>query len=259
MMMMKRFASLLMTGMLLFGASTYAADAPSTTQESSRDPKAIDRLAAMGNYLRGLKVFAVHADTTNDEVLENNQKLQFAGTVDYLVQPPNHLRLEVKNDRRHRTYTYNGETLTQYAPRIGYYATIDLTGKLGEVVQQVKEKYDLDMPLADLFLWGTSKADPKEIKEANFIGVERIGNKECDHFAFRQEGVDWQICIQQGKQPLPLKLIITTTDEPSQPQYAALLKWNLSPKLSKKDFTFTPPKDSKKIEMVPFNSAAENN
>ena len=256
---MKRMASLLMTGMLLFGASTYAADAPSATQESSRDTKAVDRLTAMGNYLRGLKTFAVHAETTNDDVLENEQKLQFAGTVDYLVQTPNHLRLEVKNDRRHRIYTYNGETLTQFAPRIGYYATMNLTGKLGEAVQQVKEKYDLDLPLADLFLWGTSKADPKEIKEADFIGVEHIGAQECDHFAFRQAGVDWQIWIRQGKQPLPLKLVITTTDEPSQPQYVAVLKWNLSPKLTKKDFMFTPPRDAKKIEIVPANLTAENN
>jgi hypothetical protein len=258
-MMMKRMVSLLMTGMLLFGAAAYAADTPSAAQESSRDGKAIDRLTSMGHYLRGLKVFAVHADITKDEVLVNEQKLQFAGTADYLVQTPNHLRLEVKNDRRHRTYTYNGETLTQYSPRIGYYATMGVTGNLGEVVQQVKEKYDLDLPLADLFLWGTDMADTKDIKEAAIIGVERIGGHDCDHFAFRQEGVDWQIWIRQGNQPLPLKLVITTTDEPSQPQHVAVLKWNLSPKLNNKDFLFTPPKGSKKIEMVPSNPAAGNN
>ena len=256
---MKRMVCLLMIGMLLLGASAFAADAPPAGSEPSRDATAIDRLTAMGHYLRGLKTFAVHADTTNDEVLENEQKLQFAGTVDYLVQTPDHLRLEVKNDRRHRIYTYNGETLTQYAPQIGYYATMNLTGKLGEVVQRVKEKYNLDLPLADLFLWGTSKADPKDIKEADLIGVERVGSQECDHFAFRQEGVDWQIWIQQGKQSLPLKLVITTTDEPSQPQYTAVLKWNLSPKLTKKDFMFTPPKDAKKIEIVPANLTTENN
>jgi len=255
---MKRMVSLLMTGMLLFGAAAYAADTPSAAQESSRDGKAIDRLTSMGHYLRGLKVFAVHADITKDEVLVNEQKLQFAGTADYLVQTPNHLRLEVKNDRRHRTYTYNGETMTQYSPRIGYYATMGVTGNLGEVVQQVKEKYDLDLPLADLFLWGTKKADPKDIKEAASIGAERIGNQDCDHYAFRQENIDWQIWIQQGKQPLPLKLVITTTDEASQPQYVAVLKWNLSPKLNKNDFRFIPPKNAKKIEIVPFNAAAEN-
>ncbi len=255
---MKRMLGLLMTGMLLFGAAAYAADAPSAAQASSRDDKAIDRLTAMGQYLRGLKAFAVHADTTKDEVLINEQKLQFAGTADYLVQTPKHLRLEVKNDRRHRSYTYNGETLTQYAPRIGYYATMNVTGTIGEVLQQVREEY-LDLPLADLFLWGTGKADPKDIREATSIGVERIGNRECDHYAFRQEDIDWQIWIQQGKQPLPLKLVITTTDEPSQPQYVAVLKWNLSPKINKNDFRFIPPKNSKKIEMAPFNPAAENN
>jgi len=255
---MKRMVGLLMTGMLLIGSSTFAADAPSAVQESSRDAKAIDNVTSMGKYLRGLKTFAVHSDINKDEVLMNGQKLQFAGTADYLVQTPNRLRLEVKNDRRHRMYTYNGKTLTQYAPRIGYYATVDLTGTLGEVVRQAKEKYDLDFPLADLFLWGTDMADTKDIKEAAFIGVEHIGGHDCDHFAFRQEGVDWQIWIRQGNQPLPLKLVITTTDDPSQPQHVAVLKWNLSPKLDNKDFLFTPPEGSKKIEMAPSDPAAGN-
>ena len=39
----------------------------------------------MGKYLRSLKSFAVHA-TSIDEVLQNGQKVQFAGTLDYRVQ-----------------------------------------------------------------------------------------------------------------------------------------------------------------------------
>ena len=34
----------------------------------------------MGKYLRSLKSFAVHADTSIDEVLQSGQKVQFAGT-----------------------------------------------------------------------------------------------------------------------------------------------------------------------------------
>ncbi len=40
----------------------------------------------MGKYLRSLKSFAVHADTSIDEAPQSGQKVQFAGTLDYRVQ-----------------------------------------------------------------------------------------------------------------------------------------------------------------------------
>jgi hypothetical protein len=95
----------------------------------------------MGAYLRSLKTFEVRADTTIDEVLTSGQKVQFAGTLDYRVQAPNRLRAEVNNDRRHRKFFYDGKSLTQYAPRMKYYATIPAPGTLSELVQLADQKY----------------------------------------------------------------------------------------------------------------------
>ena len=58
----------------------------------------------MGAYLRTLKAFALRSETTIDEVLDNGQKVQFGGTVDYLVRKPNGLRAEIVSDRRHRQF-----------------------------------------------------------------------------------------------------------------------------------------------------------
>ena len=248
--MMKRMSTLLLLGMLFFAPPLQAEEKPPATQESVRNERVIQRLTSMGQYLRTLKVFAIHADILNDEVLDNGQKLQFAGVADYLVQTPNRLRLEVKNDHRYRIYTYDGKTLTQYSPRLKYYASMDIADTIGQMMMKVKEKYDLEMPLADLFLWGTDMADTKDIKEAAFIGVEQMNGHDSEHFAFRQEGVDWQIWIQSGDKPLPDKLVVTATDEPSQPSYVSHLKWNLTPKIQNKDFTFTPPKGAMKIDIV---------
>ena len=68
-------------------------------------------------------------------------------------------------------------------------------------------------------------------------------------YAFREDGVDWQLWIQDGDAPLPLKFVITTTDEPSQPQHVAVLKWNTSPKFDDANFAFTPPPNAMKIQM----------
>jgi len=259
-MIMKRMATILMMGMLLIAPAVHAENQqPAAAQGAIRNEQVMGRLTTMGQYLRGLKTFGIHADLTNDEVMENGQKLQFVGTADYLVKTPDRLRLEVKDDSQHRIYTYDNKFLTQYSPRLGYYATMETTGPIGKILIGIKEKFDLEMPLADLFLWGTDKDGSEDIKEADFVGVEQINGHDSEHFAFRQEGVDWQIWIQPGDQPLPDKLVITSTEDLAQPNYVVNLKWNLTPESQESDFTFTPPQGATKIEIVRVDQSKKNN
>jgi hypothetical protein len=252
-------------GALVAAVALAVAAGPTQAQQAApppgteRDARAIDALTAMGKYLRSLKTFVVHADTTIDEVMTTGQKLQFAGTLDYQVQAPNRLRAEVNTDRRHRQFFYDGKTLTQYAPRMKYYATVAAPATIGETMELAAQKYDVEIPLADLFLWGTPQGGIDDVTNAAYIGPARIGSRDCDHYAYRQTNVDWQVWIERGKQPLPCKMVITTTDEPQQPQYAATLKWDLAPKLGDATFAFVPPKDARKIDLAPFAPAAAKN
>jgi hypothetical protein len=79
------------------------------------------------------------------------------------------------------------------------------------------------------------------------IGTGRVAGIECEHLGFHQAGADWQLWIEKGDRPLPLKLVITTLDEPSQPQHAVVLTWNLSPTIGAAMFTFAPPEGSQRI------------
>jgi hypothetical protein len=246
--------SILMAAGLLAAGEAALAQQPAEAAVT-RDAKAMDALAAMGKYLRTLKSFSVRADTVTDEVLTTGQKLQFAGSVDYLVQTPNRFRAEVRNDRRERRFIYDGKTVTMYAPRMQYYGTVAAPATIAEALVVADQNYGISLPLADLFLWGTDKAGLEDIKEAQYIGPAKIGGKACDHFAFRQEGVDWQLWIQPGARPLPCKIVITTTTEPAQPQYAALLTWNTAPKIDKASFAFVPPKGAGKIDIAPAAAA----
>jgi hypothetical protein len=129
------------------------APAPKATSASDIDVKAIDALKAMGAQLRALKAFVLRSETTIDEVLDNGQKVQFGGTVDYRVRKPNGLRAEINSDRKRRQFFYDGKTLTQYGPITGYYASVAAPPTITELLQVLDQKYDLNLPLADLFLW----------------------------------------------------------------------------------------------------------
>ena len=85
-------------------------------------------------------------------------------------------------------------------------------------------------------------------------GRAQVGGLACDHYAFRQEGADWQIWIRTGNTPLPCKLLITTIDLPSQPQFGTTLRWSVNAPIDD-NFTFVPPKGAQKIEFAPAVAA----
>jgi hypothetical protein len=238
-------------GLLLCVAQACLAQSAAVPAEA-RDPAVLSRLTQMGDYLRSLKSFVVKADTAKDEVLDSGQKVQFGGTLEYRYAKPDRLRASVRTDRKWREFYFDGKTLTQVAPRMGYYGSVQIPGKVGELMTGLAQRYDIDMPLADLFYWGTPASGVDDVTAATLIGPARVGGVDTDHFALRHAGVDWQIWIERGARPLPRRLVITTTEEPAQPQYGATLNWDLGAQTPASAFTYAPPKGARRIELAPL-------
>jgi hypothetical protein len=222
-------------------------------------PEAIAALEKIGGFLRTLKAFTVRADTDIDEVLDDTgQKLQFGSVVEFHVRLPDRLRADITSDRKQRQFFYDGNTLTLYAQRVKYYASVSAPPTLRETLEAAVQKYGLEIPLSDLFFWGTNEARLEDIQSAITVGPSSIGGILCDHYAFRQEGVDWQLWIERSDTPLPRKLVITTTTDEAQPQYVARLTWNLTPQFDDTWFTFAPPADAHKIVLREVNAMPES-
>jgi hypothetical protein len=76
----------------IIGGGVALAQQPEKSAGEPREAQAIEALSIVGKYLRTLKSFPLRADTTTDELLDNDQKVQFGGTIEYKVQQPNRLR-----------------------------------------------------------------------------------------------------------------------------------------------------------------------
>jgi hypothetical protein len=240
--------TLILAALLLGSAAAGQAQQANATPPAV-EPAALDALDKMGAYLRTLNSFEVRSDATTDEVLESGQKLQLASTINLRVRRPDRLWAEVASDRKTRELFYDGKTFTIWGPRNKLYASFPAPATLLELVERADDRYGIVLPLADLFRWGTEPTRREAIHGAIHVGPALLGGIPCDHFAFRQEGVDWQVWIQKGDSPLPLKLVITTTGEEAQPQYTSELDWNLAPALNEKMFAFEPPPDSYRISI----------
>jgi hypothetical protein len=213
------------------------------------DPAAITELNRMAAYLKTLRAFQVQAEVIREVVLEDGQKVQFASAADMVVERPNRLRLDVNGDRQSRLFLFDGQNFTVYAPKMKYYAQVAAPNTIGELIDRVEEKYELQLPLVDFFRWGTDDSMLGNITGARDMGPSVIDGVTTRHYLIRQEGLDWQIWIQTGDHPLPRKVVLTTTTDEARPQYTAVYTWNLAPSYNQGAFVFTAPEDAKMIPL----------
>jgi hypothetical protein len=229
-------------------AAPAPAAAPAPTAAAVINAKAVERLNAMGAHLRSLKAFTVNADVTVEEVLDSGQKVENALTVEIAARMPDKLRVSTTSAERNRKVYYDGKSVTIFGQKLGYYGSFPAPATIAQTVDIAARKYGLEVPLADLFLMGTDKFDTKSITEAIYVGPQMIGGVLCDQLAFRQPGVDWQICIERGKTPLPRKLVVTGTDgDAAQPVRRSILTWKAGTAPEAAAFTFVPPKGATRI------------
>ena len=218
------------------------------------DADSIQALKNMGAYLQTLQRFQVKTTLTSEMVLEDGQKLQRSSEAEIQVQRPNKLRALMWSARAERELIYDGKTATLYTPALKYYASTETADTIVAMRKQMEEKYGVDVPMADLFIWGTAAAPLDKIESAMNAGQDIIGQELCDHYAFRQGTIDWQIWISTGDRPLPRKLVITNRNDEARPQSVSLLDWNLKPTFKDSVFKFTPPKGAMPIGIRPMNT-----
>ena len=213
------------------------------------NPGAIQALKDMGAHLQTLKRFQVSTELTGERVLADGQKLQHTATADMDVERPNRIRARMWSARSEREIIYDGKTVTLFMPAQKAYSTVAFTENLGGLVQKLEERYGVEIPLSDLFLWGTPAAPVDKIDSAMNAGQDFIGKDICDHYAFRQGKFDWQIWITTGSKPLPRRLVITNRSDEERQQSVSLIEWNLKPTFKDSVFRFTPPKGATAVEL----------
>jgi hypothetical protein len=220
------------------------------------DPDAMKALDTMGTYLRTLKSFQVTSEVSSDDVLDDGEIVTDTRKDTLLAARPNRLRVELKSDDKNVFLFYDGKNFTVYGKLVNYYATVPAPATISELIAKADNDYGIEIPLVDLFTWGTDQSTIKKITSAIDLGPSTVNDITCEHYAFRQQGLDWQIWIQLGDFPLPRKVVIRTLADEARPEHTSILKWNLAPSYNDAAFTFDPPDDAKRIAIKDLNADA---
>lgn len=217
---------------------------------TSVDPAATAALTRMGEYLGGLKTFELTARTTVEVVLRAGHQVEVGGVVHYWAKKPNMLRIDSDTDTVSRQYFFDGKTFTVVAPVDGFFAQAPGQAGIRETLAFAAQTLNIEVPLADLFDWGTPHAPLKLFDRGFFVGTAKIEGTETEHYALIGKDFDFEVWIQRGEQPLPLKMALVDHRAPGSPRFSALLSWKPDAAIADDVFTFTPGKDLAKIDFA---------
>jgi hypothetical protein len=234
--------------------SVFAIPAAAThaeAQTTSVDPEALRILGRMTDYVGSLKRFSVHTENMLEEVLESEQKIQYDFSARATIERPDKLRAERAGDLLSQVIVYDGKTLSIHDRLRGYYATESAPDNLDDLLHFARDDLGLVPPTGDIVYTNAFELLAGSVSSAIVVGKSIIGGVRCDHLAFRNPVVDWQIWIADGARPLPYKYVLTTRNDPALPQYIVLMSdWNVAPEVSGDLFRFSPPKGAKKTNFI---------
>jgi hypothetical protein len=243
--------------LLIFAAPVIAEEkAPAAASPAAPlqviSPEAQAVLDRMGTFLKAQKTFSIDSQSTRDDVAAYGYKIQDNEHATMTVQLADKLRVELSGDERDRLFVYDGANLTMYSPDDDVYTRVKVPNTIGKLVDRLLGA-GIEMPMIDMLYSIYQGSLTEAVRTGVLVGDSNIDGADCDHLAFRQANVDWQLWVEKGDKPLPRKLLITTRYEVGEPQYQATMRWNLKPKIDAKTFVFTPPKGANEI---PFSDPA---
>jgi len=217
------------------------------------DPAATQILKRMTDYLGSLQKFSVHTQNTLEDVLDSGHRVDFEVSANVIVSRPNKLQAERSGDVIDQIFYYDGKTLTLYNPSDKVYATEPAPGMIEEMLDFARESLGLIVPVADLVYRNAFSLLMQDVTLAVVIGKAVIGGVKCNHLLFSRPGVDFQVWVTDGNQPLPHKYVVTDTRTPARVSITTVMSdWNVAPAVADARFTFVPPQGAKRITFMPL-------
>ena len=123
------------------------------------------------------------------------------------------------------------------------------------MLDMLTDQYGLNAPASDLLYADPCAALLDNVQVGDLVGTHLAAGKACRHLAFTQKNADWQLWVENGRQPVPRKLVINDKERMGWPQYAVtFLDYDFHPRLPSGLFTFVPAKDARQIDFLPLGA-----
>ncbi|MDX2230352.1 MAG: DUF2092 domain-containing protein [Leptolyngbyaceae cyanobacterium bins.349] len=235
---------------------SFASEAVSSAE--AIDPNATRILQSMSAYLAATPAFSVNTDIGWDVVTPNGQKLQLSSVATVAVQRPGSFFIQRQGPVAQAEFIFDGKTLTVHGKRSNVYTQMTAPGTIDNAIRVFELQTGFPAPGADLLFANPYAILSEGVESSTYLGKAYVNGVECHHLAFREAEVDWQLWVQTGDRPLPLKYTITSKWQTAAPQYEMRLRdWVTNPQIKANQFTFSAPPGARKLPALPASELDE--
>jgi hypothetical protein len=219
---------------------------------------AVQILKSMSDYVASQKNISMTFDSDVEVITPEVEKIQFTSSGKVLLSRPDKVRASRTGGYADFEIVFDGKTVSALGKNVNAYTQIEAAGSIDQLVTKLRSMNLLTAPGADLL--GSHVFDDlmADVISAKHVGLGVIDGVECEHLAFRDLDIDWQIWIEVGARPIPRKYVITSKGIGAAPQYTLRIKeWKTDAPISADAFTFTPPQGAKKVVLEELGSIDE--
>jgi hypothetical protein len=247
------------SGLVLLVAVTMTACAsaePST--DADRLARGRELVQHMSARLAAVNALTVTTTETRDRVRASGGKEPISQTATYTMRRPDRFYTKMTGGPGLESW-YNGKTVTITSHPHKVFAQAPMPDTIDRTLDALAERYDMALPLSDLFYSSPEKALLSDRTTGGYVGRDEVGGTPCVHLAFKDVGADWELWLPAKGEPLPKRFRIVQKRRTGEPVTdVTFTEWNLAP--SSTDATFVPrvPADYEGIAMVQRAAAVKH-
>lgn len=202
-------------------AAKKAAKAKGKTYVDPVNPKATKILQKMSDYIGGLKTLRMSLDEIKEVATKSGKIAQERVHQTYLMKRPNKLSVVSTGTKIDKKFLFDGKTVDVRDYKHGKDLTIAMPGSVDNLIQNMYDKRDYVVPVADLLYSDIFSSINSSITQADYKGIKMMDNKQCHYVICMSGNVRWQMWITSKGNPIPLRIIIDYPGKSNVRRYAA--------------------------------------
>jgi len=233
------------------------------TREPSTDAERLARgrelVQQMSTRLAAANAMSVTTTEARDVIRFSGKRETVTGTGEYVVRRPDRFHARTAAGRGLESW-YNGKVLTVAVHGEKVFAQAPMPENINRTLDALAERYDMALPLGDLFYGPADKALLADTTTGGYVGTERVGDTDCFHLAFQDTGADFELWLPTEGDLLPKRFKVVQKRRTGAPVIdVTFTAWNLAPAIT--DTTFVPklPADYEGIAVLQRAAAVKGN
>jgi hypothetical protein len=246
-------------GYAVVAAPTQTAGAQSLASPAGGGPDPLQLLQKFSSFMGDQKHIIMKIRENFDEVTNAGQKIQLSTERKIWLERPDKLEVKVNGTGVQRRVAYNGTTFTIIDLMRNVFASVPMSGSLDSALEQMAKQYGMAQPADDLLYNDLYAVVYPQLQTGQYLGKDWVDGHRCDHVAYTQFGVHWELWVEDGMRAIPRKLVVTYVGTPGRPQYVMRITDFDTPVLMwGADYSGNPPPGATSASMLSLTGVASS-